>query len=599
MKGGELKMNDNEDFRRSIAHAPINSSIVIQAGPGSGKTKLLIERLKYIIKNRPGSFSGIACITYTNAAKDEIIMRLQNEGVQLPADLFVGTIHSFFLEYVIKPYSHFYSKEKQPYKLASHGFAKRYKQEISRMLNRPAYHLNESIFSAFESLGRDEKGNPSCFKNKISPEVALEWKKITKKDGYIDQQDVIYLSYLIIKKYEHIQIALSSRFPHILMDEYQDVTYFQEQFFLLLERSAFFCVGDTNQSIYSFTGAKPEMFQLKWANEQYISYTLSNNFRSTEHIVKFVNHKSKILQLEAGPNASSKRKVIFIKDVNEPSEVIQLFHCIREEIECDKSYNPYMVLARENTYISNLRNLLKGQEGEGNPFLKKLRVENYRSFQVLQNILLAISYKKKNQFDQAVEKMNEAFSYLFFNESPNFVALSEIGYDKFMWKKLQIFTLFFLDSLVLTEISVESLFLEMKKFLSEESKKLYGKTIGRKIVTLNYKWKNQARAAKSTKISELIEHLELQSVLSESEEHVFSVHGSKGQEAECVLVMAESDSQLKDWLEKNEESEEARVGYVAFSRARKLLCVWAPSIQENNYAYLQEHVSFVDKNYAK
>lgn len=591
-------MIDNKEFRRSITHTPMNSSIVIQAGPGSGKTKMLIERLKYIIENRPESFSGIACITYTNAAKDEIMMRLQNEGVQLPGDLFVGTIHSFLLEYVIKPYSHFASKEKISYKLASYGFARRYKQEISELLGRPAYYINESIFRAFESLGRDEEGKPCCYKNKISPEVALAWKQITKNEGYIDQQDVIYLSYLIIKKYEHIRIALSSRFPYILMDEYQDVTYYQEQFFLLLERSSFFCVGDNNQSIYSFTGAKPEMFQLKWANERYISYTLSNNFRSTEQIVKFANHKSKIPQVEAGPNASSKQKVIFIKDVNEPSEVIQLFHCIREGIECDKSYNSYMILARENEYISNLRNLLKGQNGEINPFLKKLRVEHYRSFQVLQNVLLAISYKQKNQFDQAVEKMNEAFSYLFFNENPNFVALSEIGYDKFMWKKLQIFTLFFLDSLVLTEISVASLFLQMKNFLSGESKKLYGKTIGRKIATLNYKWKNQTRAANSTMISKLIEHLELQSNLSDSEEHVFSIHGSKGQEAECVLVMAESDSQLKEWLEQNEESEEARVGYVAFSRARKLLCVWAPSIQEDNYAYLQEHVSFVDKNYA-
>ncbi|QNK89865.1 ATP-dependent helicase [Sporosarcina sp. resist] len=591
-------MIDNDDFRKSIAYAPVTDSIVVQAGPGSGKTKILIERLKYIIENRPQSYSGIACITYTNAAKDEIITRLQNDGFQLPKDLFIGTIHSFLLDHIIKPYSHFANKKKEPYKLASYGFARKYKQEIGEMLNRPTHFISESIYRAFESLGRDEEGEPFCFQNRITPEVARIWKDITKEEGYIDQQDVIYLSYLILNGYEHIRNAFSSHFPYVLVDEYQDVTFYQEKVFKLMERTSFFCVGDRNQSIYSFTGAKPEIFQSKWAHECYASYTLSNNLRSTEHIVKFANHKTGIIQLEAGLNASSEQMVIFIKDVNEDFEVLQIFNRIRGEVECENPYNPYMILARENDYVKKMGYLLKNQDMESNPFLRKLKKEHYRRFRILENLLLAISYKRRNEFDQAVERMSEAFSYLFFNEHPNFVALSEIGFDKFMWKKLQIFTLFFLDNIDLTEISVASLFLQVKEFLSVQSKKLYDISIGRKILMLNYKWKNQSRAAKNTMVSHLLEQVELQSNLSESGGHLFSIHGAKGQEAECVLVMAESESQLTEWLGKNEESEEARVGYVAFSRARKLLCVWAPSIKEENYLHLQKHVKFVDSSYA-
>ncbi|WP_244322164.1 hypothetical protein [Bacillus luti] len=62
--------------------------------------------------------------------------------------------------------------------------------------------------------------------------------------------------------------------------------------------------------------------------------------------------------------------------------------------------------------------------------------------------------------------------------------------------------------------------------------------------------------------------------------------------------MAESGVQLMEWLEKNEVLEEARVGYVAFSRARKLLCIWAPFLQEKDYMYLQKYVQFIDKSYA-
>ncbi|MGG0332479.1 ATP-dependent helicase [Priestia megaterium] len=591
-------MVDNTEFRESIVSAPLSDSIAVQAGPGSGKTTLLINRLKYIIKNRTNSFSGVACITYTNAAKEEIIMRLQNEGVRLPSELFIGTIHSFLLDNLIKPYSHFYKKDNKPYKLAPHGFARGYKHEIGQMLNRPVHFIDENTLKAFESLGRNEEGNPCCFKNKVPSEVALEWKKLILGKGYVDHQETIYLSYFILNQHKHIRNAISARFPYILIDEYQDVTFYQEKLFSLLEHSSFFCVGDNNQSIYSFTGAKPEIFQEKLKNEFYKSYTLSNNFRSTAHIVKFSNKKTEITQLEAGQNALSEQKVVFIKDISEISEVIQLFHRIRREVECEEKYKPYMILARQNDYVKEVSHFLKEQDEELNTFLKKLGIEHYRCFQILKNFLLAISYKRRNEFDKAVERMAEAFSYLFFNEHPSYVALSEIEYNMFMWKKMQIFTLHFLDNLILTETSVADLFSQVKSFLSDSSKKLYGKSIGKKLIILNYKWKNQVKTSKSTMLSHLIDQIELQGDLSKSEEYVLSIHSAKGQEAESVLVMAESESQLIEWLEENRKIEEARVGYVAFSRARKLLCIWAPSIQEENYVHLQQHVKFVDRTYA-
>jgi len=95
-------------------------------------------------------------------------------------------------------------------------------------------------------------------------------------------------------------------------------------------------------------------------------------------------------------------------------------------------------------------------------------------------------------------------------------------------------------------------------------------------------------------VSQLIDQLEIEINMS-SEGNVISIHNSKGQEAECILVLAESKSQLDEWLELNNETEEARVGYVAFSRARQLLCVWAPLIKEKDYAHLNENVIFIDK----
>ncbi|NLR46307.1 UvrD-helicase domain-containing protein [Priestia megaterium] len=591
-------MIDNEVFRKNIACTPLTDSTVVQAGPGSGKTTLLVERLKYIIKHNTNPLSNVACITYTNAAKDEIMLRLHGGEQKLSTELFIGTIHSFLLDFVIKPYSHLIHKDNQTYKLAPMGFARGHKREIGLMMNCPLHSINEGIFRAFESIGFDEQGHPYCYANKIPPEVALEWKQLIWRKGYIDQQDVIYMSYLILKNKQHICNALSARFPYLLVDEYQDVTFYQEKIFSLFKNSSFFCVGDTNQSIYSFTGAKPEIFQEKWKNKEYKNYTLSNNFRSTAHIVKFSNYKTKITQIEAGLNASIDQKVLLIKNITEAYDVIQLFQRIRLNIECEEHHKPYMILARQNNYVNQLAHFLKKQEGNLNPFLKKLKKEHYRRFQILYNLLLAMSYKRRNEVNKAFEKMGEAFSYLVFNEHPNYVALSEIEYDAFMWKKLQIFTLNFLNSFEFSETSVESMFQELKDFISNTSKVMYGKSIGNKLRMLHYNWKNQVKASKSTMLSELIEQIELQVDFSENTESVMSIHSAKGQEAECVLIMAESESQLMEWFEDNLNSEEARVGYVAFSRARKLLCLWAPTIHENNFAHLHQHVMCIDDTYA-
>lgn len=592
-------MRDNDKFRESIACAPLSESIVVQAGPGSGKTSLLIERLKYIIEKRQKHYLGIGCITYTNAAKDEIISRLEKEGVQLPSNLFIGTIHSFLLDFVIKPYSHFFNNEDIPYKLASFGFARNYKNEIATRLKRPHYLIDSSTLEAFESLNRDKNGNPFCHRGEISSEVANWWKSLLKRNGYIDQQDIVYLSYLILNRYEHIRDSLSVRFPYILVDEYQDVTYFQEKLFLLLNDSTFFCVGDSNQSVFGFTGAQPENFKSKWESESYKSYKLSNNFRSAKHIIQFANNKTNIEQVEAGTNGASNQKVVFFKDMEEITEVIKLFHRIRDNVEYDEDYNPYIILARQNKYIRGIRNIIKNQDIEPNMFFEKLKKEHYRRYKILYNSLIAVLYRRENDFNQAVERIEEAFSYLFFNEHPNFVDLASIGYDKFMWKKLQVYTLQYLDSLVLSETTIAELFNKMKDFISNLSKDLYGIPIGNKLRMLNYNWKNQVMASKGTTITQLMERLEIESNLSNSKGNVISIHNAKGQEAECVLVLAETKSQLDEWLALNNETEEARVGYVAFTRARKLLCVWAPLIDEKDYEYLKENVTFIDNSSLK
>ncbi|PEM52041.1 MULTISPECIES: UvrD-helicase domain-containing protein [Bacillus cereus group] len=588
-------MVDNDEYRQKIINSPVTDSIVVQAGPGSGKTTLLIERLKYFIQNRSNVLSGIACITYTNSAKDEILNRLEKNGVSLPPELFVGTIHSFLLEYVIKPYSYVASKTAESFILLPPGFSRGYYNEIRRLLNIESNYIPNRVYESFESLGYDRDGNECCFRNAISHDIAKEWKKLLHEKHYIDQQDIIYLSYLILNKFKHIAKALSIRFPQFLVDEYQDVTWHQDQIFSMLENSSFFCVGDFNQSIFGFTGADLEVYNKKKEKQNF--YELSNNFRSTNHIIRFANNKTTVAQIGAGTNAGIEQKVYMLTNIEKEIDAIKLFHRVREHVECDTTYKQFMILGRKTKYLRNLYDIVKAEKIQPNTFLGNLKEKDYRRFEILNNILLAILYKREGELDKGLEMMDMAFSRLFFNKLPNYIQIEDIKYERLMWKKLQIALLNYIDTSDLKEIFIKDFFISIKEFLATTSETIYKIKIKKHIQMLNYNWKGQLKAVKKISIYDLLEQMKFQVKSVEKEKPFYTIHEAKGQEAECVLVLAEGEKQLQEWIGDNRDSEEARVGYVAFSRARKLLCIWAPSITEETYNYMEEYIEFIDEKH--
>ncbi|GLF82305.1 ATP-dependent helicase [Bacillus safensis] len=581
---------DNDTYRKKIAQSDINTSIIVQAGPGSGKTTLLVERLKYIIENRRHSHSGIACITYTNVAKDEIIKRLQKENYIQPKELFIGTIHSFLHENLIKPYSHLINRTNQPFRVTTNGFARSFKNEIASILNRSPFKLSEGDLQNFESLGYDKNGDPCCYKGRISAENASKMKNILHEKGFIDQHDLIYLSYKILNEFEHIKKAFSSRFANMLIDEYQDVTYFQEKIFESLESTSFFCVGDYNQSIFSFTGAEPQIFNSKKNNKKFKYYDLLNNFRSTHNIVEFSNLKSNLIQNVVNTYNSTDKAVVFFKDIKDLDGAIRVFHKERVKITTDPQYKPYLILTRYNKNLKEIKQIVQDKNDiEENSFLEKLKKIHYRRYLILKNLLLAIAYKKRHDLNKAMDHISESLSYLVFNSHPAYVSLSEIKYDAFMWKKLNVFVLHFLTNPEIENFNPNNLFETLKTYLANQSIEVFKLRIGRKLKMLDYDWNSQKRMVTKIKVSDLIN--DIVNEVNE-QENIYSIHSSKGMEAECVFVVAETTKQIKEWLNHNDTSEEARVGYVAFTRARKLLCIWAPNLKETEFEEF-DNVQFI------
>ncbi|MGF7033506.1 superfamily I DNA/RNA helicase [Paenibacillus mucilaginosus] len=565
-------MEDSAELRREIAELPVSESVVVAAGPGSGKTKLLIDRLIYLSQNPIRNNSNIACITYTNAAKDEILHRLQNEDrFSLPQGTFIGTIHSFLNEFLIAPYSYLLSPDGQAYELLPQGFSKAYVGRVSRA---EKFKYKDNVV-ALESIGYDRNGNHICYRsNVITKEEMHSLKYLIHNDHKIDQQDTIYFAYQLLLKFPHLKNALTARFYSVLVDEYQDVTYYQDQIFQLLNKTSMFFVGDPNQSIFSFTGAEPVIFESRLSNpELFKKYTLTHNFRSTDDIIKFNNKKSSFEQIAMGSNKNVQQEVTFLWDKVDIKEAIEAFHEVRLNVEIEKEHVPFLILSRRHDLLTEIQIKVNGSELEQSPFLKKLKENDYRRYEILKNLLTAL---KVQDVGKSLESIELALSRIIFNKSQNFITLSEIKYDRMLWRKLQVVVFTWLKNLDTESITAEDFLKELKGQLKNYSEKTFGIKIGIKLKCLDYEWTNQKRDSKKVTLKKIMDQIIVDS--TEPESYLSTIHSAKGREATSILVIAKDLKELKSWHEMN-VSEEARVGFVAFTRARRLLCVWCPGLK--------------------
>ena len=184
-----------------IVRLPVDESCIVRAGPGSGKTWLLVERIKFLIGQELRPHSTIACITYTNAAADEIAERLP-AGVKLG---FLGTIHSFLLNFVVYPYGHLLDELGKDFDLATEGYAKQYMSWMVQQghLSKTKAHVPK-VVRAFEAIGYNLDGGLQDFLHKgLKPGEMRAFVDRRLSRGQISQQDVLWFSFKILAESKH------------------------------------------------------------------------------------------------------------------------------------------------------------------------------------------------------------------------------------------------------------------------------------------------------------------------------------------------------------------------------------------------------------
>ncbi len=297
---------DGEECTKCQAKAAkhFEGPLLIVAGPGAGKTRVLVERVAYLVKNKKVDPSNILVITFTIKAAEELKARLSRCIGPEIRSMQISTIHSFCHE-ILKIYSD-YNELGATFDVLD--------EEMQLMFLRSNfYKLGINKLVKMSELPGVIQFFNECGENRIEPEkLAEEFSKqdSPNKDRYMEYCKV-YRKYLnlideerkidfpglqknvldLLKDNKEVLDDIRDRFKFVLIDEYQDTNPIQDEFFeLISEPNQNICVvGDEDQSIYAFRGADPWNF-IRF-KEKYDSncVTLDKNFRSTSNIIKLFN----------------------------------------------------------------------------------------------------------------------------------------------------------------------------------------------------------------------------------------------------------------------------------------------------------------------
>lgn len=348
--------NLNEMQKKAVTHK--DGPLLILAGAGSGKTKVLTTRIAYLIKEEGVNPENILAITFTNKAAGEMKERI--EKLIGKTILQASTFHSFGVKILRENYD----------KLG-------YKNNFVIMDSDDSLTLVKKII---KDLGYDPKRfNPYMIRNKISsnkaefvmPEeykkfvhseeddiiykVYKKYQEILFKNNSVDFDDLLILPLKLFKENPEVLDYYQEKYRYILIDEYQDTN--QAQYLIVKSLAKKYrniaCVGDNDQSIYMFRGANYKNilnFEKDYPDAEIIM--LEQNYRSTKTILNAANSVIKNNNFRKDKNLWSDKeegeKISFYKAYDEVDEVFYIIRKIKELVSSGASYKDIAILYRTN-----------------------------------------------------------------------------------------------------------------------------------------------------------------------------------------------------------------------------------------------------------
>lgn len=388
-----INLSDDQSI---IVNTPLDQPIQVLASAGSGKTRVLTERVRYIIKNTRRD--GVIALTFTNKAAEEMMARLEDLE-EIDDRCWIATIHTV-AQRILEQYGHtiglpselhIYERD-QDRKIIFLQSLREAGIDIDTFLNV----TDEKTKKDREGIVQDRLKQFSIVKRELLNEQEIKDKYADNEkfwsifqayqsslieSGGIDFDDILVYAHRILLEQPWCGDIYRAKYKHICVDEAQDLNKAQYEFIKALcgeTIKSILMVGDPNQMIYGFNGSSHDYLCKKFLENFYPrQYVLRENFRSSRAVIQLANKLKLGSQIESNFALNGRSEIVELED--EDAEGIWICKKIYElllektnpEIEGDISLDEMVVIARNQFVFQSLEKHLNSESFNFTYSLKK------------------------------------------------------------------------------------------------------------------------------------------------------------------------------------------------------------------------------------
>lgn len=570
--------------------------MMVLAGPGSGKTLVITKRIQYLIGHYHIPPQKILVVTFTRAAAVEMKERFWRlAGETLPVSF--GTFHSVF--FTILKHAYHYRADNILPETKKYDFLREILYDRHFEVEDEGDFLRSLIGEISLVKGQMLElsyYHSACCGDEVFREIYECYEEKLHQNRWIDFDDILVYTYELLKEREDIRAAWQQKFAYILIDEFQDINRIQYEIVKMLagDTQNLFVVGDDDQSIYRFRGAKPEImlgFSKDFPKAEQV--ILNTNYRSGEPIVetaeRIISGNQKRFEKQMRSQKGKYGSVEIKRFETQREENRYIVHVIREEMEKKTDLSQIAILCRTN---QGPRQLVGALMAYNIPFYMQDVVPNLFEHWIARNMIdymkLALGDRRRSTF---LRVMNRPKRYI----GTEYLTQPEVSFEDLLEKVK--------DKPWLYEY-VENMKEDLRilKSMTPMMAIIYiRKTVGYNAYLSEYARFRRIREEEFTQVLEEVQEsargfdtyeewfdyirdytqeLKQQSKKNREEKNgivISTMHGAKGLEFDRVFLPDVNEEVIphKKSIKEEDIEEERRLFYVAATRAKKYLHIFS------------------------
>ncbi len=409
---------------QAAAVSCVDGPVLIVAGAGSGKTRVLTSRIAYILAQKECDPARILALTFTKKAASEMKERIAlMVGEKRARRLYMGTFHSVFIRF-LREFSESLGYPSTFTIYDTSDSVSAIKTCIKELQLDEKIYKPKDVLSRI-SMAKNNLVTPGAYRrnaNAIQNDAAARKPRIVdiyelyahkcRQSGVMDFDDILLNMNILLRDNQEAYESISGRFDHIMVDEYQDTNFAQ---YLILKKLSLghqnICVvGDDSQSIYAFRGAKIEnILNFKKDYPQHHIFRLEQNYRSTRVIVEAANSliskNTSRIPKECYSRGEEGERIRLIKAYTEQEEALLVASAIVTRIQSvSAQYQDFAILYRTNAQSRALEEALRRRNlpyviYSGNSFFERAEVKDMMAY-----FKLAVNPHDDESFKRVVNK---------------------------------------------------------------------------------------------------------------------------------------------------------------------------------------------------